>query len=854
MVSAMFLASCADDVYDPSKEPQTPPAENPLGEGFTAPEGFGWSMTNSINLNVEIKDDEFNGQYKYLIEVFTNNPLGDENATPIAAGTASKNTNYTTTISIPAAAENLYIRQTDPKQRKEVYAFQTPENGGSMDCKLYYTGTGTRATGNTGSAFEAAKQAGFVEPEHKDREDIKPSYDETKIIPEVPAVSDGYVQYNPGALNAGAKFIIGTEHTSSAPFKDNIRVYNNSGRATVFVQGVWDLSNIGLQSSLDIYIMNGGKIIGSNDITFGGNNTLTIQSGGSIESKGGTLNLGCPAKVYGSITATNVSVNEGTPEIYIGENGSIKAIETAYFNKSQIFNYGALSAGKLELVDATVLNKSYIEKCEDILINSSEIFNYGDIQFNGTLTTNNNTGKAVFINHYQATLTGTTWDNGASVYNDGLIQLTNFRNPAVGEIYNSCALIIRSEFTFVNLILDNGSITSDWSKTENEWLPVPTITCNQKVNIKMKNSSIIKADNFTLANSPNTIVGEQGEISMLKTRILTLNSGGKTSISGNLVFEGQYAENYPSWKLEVTCAATGYDESKHSIESCSGIINEGNEGGDPSDPEFPIIVEDATNYTFAFEDNWPTYGDFDLNDIVATIDEVTFAQHGDGSVGVYTLNGTLQAVGASKKLGLGIQFLGFAASNVVELKGIIEGVTNNATLINFESNQSNPVVIICNDAHHFIGNSEDDRGYVNTLAGNDHNRKGAKFEISIEFKEGTVKSSDLNINQLDVFVISRAADAKAKRTEVHVAGYAPTDLANTKLFGQGNDKSSATEKRYYLSSENLSWGVVIPTDFAWPLEYKNIKDVYTNFTGWVTSGGKESKDWYNNHNGQVFKK
>ena len=66
--------------------------------------------------------------------------------------------------------------------------------------------------------------------------------------------------------------------------------------------------------------------------------------------------------------------------------------------------------------------------------------------------------------------------------------------------------------------------------------------------------------------------------------------------------------------------------------------------------------------------------------------------------------------------------------------------------------------------------------------------------------------------------------------------------------------SSVEEKRYYLSSENLAWGVVIPTDFAWPLEYKNIKDVYTDFVSWVTTGGKENKDWYNNHNGQVFKK
>ena len=53
-------------------------------------------------------------------------------------------------------------------------------------------------------------------------------------------------------------------------------------------------------------------------------NTLTIQSGGSVESQGGIFYLGCPAKIYGSINATNVKVNIGTPEIYIGENGSIK--------------------------------------------------------------------------------------------------------------------------------------------------------------------------------------------------------------------------------------------------------------------------------------------------------------------------------------------------------------------------------------------------------------------------------------------------------------------------------------------------------------------------------------------------
>ena len=89
VVSTMFLASCADDVYDPSKEPQATPAENPLGEGFNAPDGFNWSMINTVNLNVEVKD-AFNGKYQYAIEVFASNPLADKTATPIAAGLAKQ--------------------------------------------------------------------------------------------------------------------------------------------------------------------------------------------------------------------------------------------------------------------------------------------------------------------------------------------------------------------------------------------------------------------------------------------------------------------------------------------------------------------------------------------------------------------------------------------------------------------------------------------------------------------------------------------------------------------------------------------------------------------------------------------
>lgn len=232
IVSTLVLAGCTDDVYDPERGIQTVPKENPLGEDFSAPDSFDWSMINAVNLNVEVKD-EFNGRYKYLIEVFTDNPISNAGVTPIAAGTANKNKSYNTEISISKATTRLFIRQTDPKQRKEVYEYTIPENGGTMNCKLFYISTGTRAasgvTSSSNSAFEAARQAGITEIEDKE-------YKESEVIPSVPATSDKFNDNSSGVLSNGAKYIIGRGETERQTIKTN-----NNDRATVFVQGVWEI-------------------------------------------------------------------------------------------------------------------------------------------------------------------------------------------------------------------------------------------------------------------------------------------------------------------------------------------------------------------------------------------------------------------------------------------------------------------------------------------------------------------------------------------------------------------------------------------------------------------------------------
>ena len=159
LATSLFITACADkDVYNPDRVRPVAPVENPLGEDFVAPDGFDWSMITTVNLNVGVKD-EFNGQYKYLVEVFNTNPLSDGTASPLAAGYAKAGSNYIGEISIPKSCKQIFIRQTAPKQRKEVYQYTIPENGGTLNCKLYYTATTTRTetTGST-SAYEAANK------------------------------------------------------------------------------------------------------------------------------------------------------------------------------------------------------------------------------------------------------------------------------------------------------------------------------------------------------------------------------------------------------------------------------------------------------------------------------------------------------------------------------------------------------------------------------------------------------------------------------------------------------------------------------------------------------------------------
>lgn len=808
MAAPLLFAACADnDVYDPSKVRPVAPVENPLGDDFVAPDGFDWSMISTVKLNVEVKD-EFNGQYNYLIEVFTADPLDDNNTlSPIAAGYAKKGANYVTEISIPKSIERLFIRQTTPDKYKEVYGYSLPGNDCNLNCKLYYTeeantraNTRTDVTGTSG--WDRIKDPGYTE-------------EEISVPANAKAISGS--THN-GSWISGGTFVIKEGDTYLGSFSAN-------NKSTLYVAGAWTPQNVDMQK-VDIIVLKGGRITSTGDFHVADNSSLTIQSGASVafNSFGTTTNR--VIKNFGNFSATrinrsNVGFNSGTV-LYNGKDATFTVEENFKVTGSSIYNHG-----KIEITS---------EK--------------------GTFESNSN-GSSI-ANYPQAGIKVSSLLHFGLIVNSGTIDTDVCTNKAGGSLYNNCLLIARNNFQYTTIELDHGSITGGRSETTNEWLPVNDFTIGQPTNITLKNGSIIKANIFRINNSVNNIEGKGTEKSMIKIQNRYTGSQGNTYIRGNLVLEGWKSPLPGFIIIDSNIPRTGYDDSKYTIENCAGIVNEGNPGDpDPEDPPTPDIG-DNTVYTYAFEDQWPAYGDFDMNDVVITIDKINTT---DGSKQV-SIQGRIRAVGASRKTGVGIQFLNVNTSGVT-----LSGKVQNGTPI-FEAGQKNPVVILCTNAHQYckpnIANDDFTFYCTDPAVGSEYNSgDGANFEIIMVFPSAEEAQKAVIVKNLDVFIISQEAQGSVGRTEVHMANYAPTGLANAALFGMGNDAStynnllSTPGKGYYISAEGLAWGICIPSNMAWnwPREYKIIKDVYPYFENWVTSGGKtEDIDWINNHNGDIFVK
>ena len=265
-----------------------------------------------------------------------------------------------------------------------------------------------------------------------------------------------------------------------------------------------------------------------------------------------------------------------------------------------------------------------------------------------------------------------------------------------------------------------------------------------------------------------------------------------------------------------------------------GVNDTYDEYPDDSRYAYQYVYPAENSYgTFAFEDQWPNKGDYDFNDLVADYQYRQLANANNRMVKI-DAEFIIKAVGAGFMNGLGIQ-LDMNPSEISSVSGNrLEQDLFSLNANGTEANQSKAVIPITDDAH----GGFDGRGFINTDESMTYQTPDT-LTVSIEFTNGMALSG-AGVAPYNPFLVIN----QTRGREVHIPGYAPTDLVDINYFGTVNDATDIDAGQYYKTKTGLPWGMNLPVSFDYPKEKTDVRNSYNNFNQWATSGGFSFMDWY----------
>ncbi|MFZ4798818.1 MAG: LruC domain-containing protein [Bacteroidia bacterium] len=290
--------------------------------------------------------------------------------------------------------------------------------------------------------------------------------------------------------------------------------------------------------------------------------------------------------------------------------------------------------------------------------------------------------------------------------------------------------------------------------------------------------------------------------------------------------------------------------------------NQLNKGGIISD------LWDKNEFVFTrtvFEDLWPSRADFDFNDMVVdnfntvvlkdAINRPAGAKRpiGLGNKVISQLKGiyVVQANGAGFNNGLAVQLFGehhYQNGTITNMNSIynyiqnftfsnstgkqnagatIENLANGEVVIRLFSKINDIIIASHPNTDPFSAFGIGDTVYV-TINLND--------KVSEDYWKGKL----CNFTYSHPFLLQNGV----RSVEIHVAGEMPTMLANTAIFGTGEDNTNLANGKTYVSKKNnFPWAMTVPSNFKWPTEKRDMLKAYPNFGSWVVKNGVNINEW-----------
>lgn len=532
--------------------------------------------------------------------------------------------------------------------------------------------------------------------------------------------------------------------------------------------------------------------------TIGGN--ITIQNGGA-------------AKICASGTLTNITIN-GSGRVYLLETATIIVSTISCNSNASIFiNWSKLTLSGSFATNGLVENHNEFNVAGDFNLNSGSNFtNYGELTVN-----NNFNGNAAIANYSKIIVNGTFNNNtNATTSNFCFWEVKGSVNNN-GIIYNGRLMKCGQTFT------QNSSGKTQFDNVGQ--LTTKNLQLNGDIQSIGTSRALIKVTASTTINSSGKLLGQ----------LDICDSNGIETNTGQIVSPA--AVSCEGYIPVCPCNTEGFGTPHIDDRDGDGIPD--NQDEFPDDPlrafNSYIPCFDVC-YTLAFEDLWPATGDYDYNDMV-----VKFSVHKvlNYCNKVVDLEFKVQpvAIGASYNNGFGFRLDEVLPSAVGKVTG--QSLTHNYVTLNSNGTEAgqNRAVIICFDSPEpFIHRTGG--GMFNTqrtLA------KGTSdiMRVVVTFSE-PVEDAHLDISKLNPFIITN----RRRDYEVHLPDFMPTSLANTSLFGTYQDRTNPAQNKYYRTTGNLPWALLIQDEFDYPLEKSSITSAYHYFDDWVLSGGTTNTTWY----------
>jgi LruC domain-containing protein len=251
--------------------------------------------------------------------------------------------------------------------------------------------------------------------------------------------------------------------------------------------------------------------------------------------------------------------------------------------------------------------------------------------------------------------------------------------------------------------------------------------------------------------------------------------------------------------------------------------------------------------TIAFEDNWPSIGDYDFNDLVMNY-RISEYKLNDEVIRI-KLEGQIAAVGALHHNGFAFRLPGVLRSTVDEdaIRYTINDIPQNTSPLELARNEA--IAIVTNDVWDFVSAGINCNYY--------RTEPGCGTDIQMGFSMTLPMTNAIPSLQMPEFPYDPflfASDGydhslafglpPGRAYEIHLPDKAPTEAFRADFFGRRDDRSEPQNGRYFVSENGMPWAINVGVEMQYSLEYMDVIYAYPLFSSFIANEGLVDADWY----------